>query len=127
MAKELNLEEVERRARQVLDARIESVRTLVTARQNLAQVREELDQAERQDVLAYNAAVAAGWTPEELRKLNLGEPEKKARVRRRAATKRRDDPTEQAVEQTPEAIDVTDPVPAAEEPEGSPQAPAFAG
>lgn len=116
MGKELNLEEVERRARQVLDARIESVRALVTVRQHLAEAREQLDQAEREDVLAYNAAVAAGWTPEELRKLNLGEPEKKVRVRRRAATRRRNDTTGQSSEPEPETIDVTDPAPALGDP-----------
>jgi hypothetical protein len=127
MAKELNLEEVERQARQVLDTRIESVRTLVTARQKVAQAREDLNQAEREDVLAYNAAVAAGWTPEELRKLKLGEPEKKARVRRRAASRTRDEAQVRTVETTPQSIDISDPAQTASTSEENPQATAFAG
>ena len=43
--------------------------------------------AEREHVKAYNAAAAAGWTAEELRKIGFAEPDKKARVRRRATRK----------------------------------------
>ena len=38
-------------------------------------------------IRAYNAAQSAGWSADELRKIGLPEPEKKARVRRRAARK----------------------------------------
>lgn len=90
------------RAKRVLDDRIDSIRTAVEARQNLADVRTETDQqraqleaqisqrvgdAERADVKAYNAAVSAGWSADELRKIGLPEPDKKARTRRRAARK----------------------------------------
>jgi len=34
------------------------------------------------------AAIAGGWSTDELRKIGLAEPEKKARVRRRAAARR---------------------------------------
>lgn len=64
------------------------MRALVTARQQLADLREQVAQAEREDVRLYSAALADGWTTDELRRLGLGEPEKKARVRRRAAQKR---------------------------------------
>ena len=64
------------------------VRTLVKARQHLAELREEVATAERDDVRLYAAAIAGGWSTDELRKIGLAEPEKKARVRRRAAARR---------------------------------------
>lgn len=42
---------------------------------------------EAADVKAVNAATAAGWTPDELRKIGFPEPEKKRRVRRRSAAR----------------------------------------
>jgi hypothetical protein len=88
MAKELSVEDAEKKARELLDRRIASVRTLVTARQKLADLREQVADAEREDVRLYNAALSDGWSPEELRKLGLAEPEKKTRTRRRAAAKK---------------------------------------
>lgn len=84
----LSVEDAQRQARALLDARINSVTALVTARQALADLREQVEQAEREDVRLYSAALADGWTTDELRRLGLGEPEKKARVRRRATTRR---------------------------------------
>ena len=84
----LSVEDAQRQARAILDARINSVTALVTARQTLADLREQIEQAEREDVRLYSAALADGWTADELRRLGLGEPEKKARVRRRATTRR---------------------------------------
>ncbi len=95
-------EEAIDRAKRVLDARIETIRKAVEARQHVADVREETDReraaleariaqrvgdAERADVKAYNAAMSAGWSADELRKIGLPEPDKKARTRRRAARK----------------------------------------
>lgn len=88
MAKELSVEDAEKKARELLDRRIASVRTLVTARQRLSELRGQVADAEREDVRLYNAALSDGWSPEELRKLGLIEPEKKARTRRRAAAKK---------------------------------------
>lgn len=50
-----------------------------------AKITDRIAAAERDDVRAYNAAQSAGWTVDELRKIGLPEPEKKARVKRRAA------------------------------------------
>lgn len=50
----------------------------------LADLREQVEQAEHEDVRLYSAALNDSWTAEELRRLGLGEPEKKARVRKRA-------------------------------------------
>lgn len=87
MAKELSVEDAEQKARELLDRRIESVRTLVTARQKLAGLRDQVAEAEREDVRLYSAALSDGWSGEELRKLGLGEPEKKVRARRRTSTR----------------------------------------
>ena len=65
-----------------------SVRTLVKARQHLAELREQVATAEREDVRVYAATIAGGWSTDELRKIGLAEPEKKARVRRRAKARR---------------------------------------
>lgn len=106
MAKELTPDEAIARARALQDERLHAIRAVAVARQNVTDVREasarelaelqariaqRISQAERDDVRAYNAAVTAGWTPDELRKIGFGEPDKKARVRRRAA--RRTSPT----------------------------------
>lgn len=78
-------QDVETRARDLLDGRMASVRGLVKSRQTVADLHEQLAEAERADVRAYNAALADGWSAEELKKLGLAEPDKKARVRRRTA------------------------------------------
>src|SRR4051794_9565485 len=78
MAKELSIDDIDQKARELLDRRIASVRTLVTARQALADLREQVAEAEREDVRLYNAALSDGWSADELRKLGLAEPEKKA-------------------------------------------------
>lgn len=77
-----------------------AIRAVAEARQSVTDVREETDRelvefqrriaervatAEREDVRAYNAALSAGWTVDELRKIGFPEPEKKVRSRRRAA------------------------------------------
>lgn len=100
MAKELTPDEAIARAQVLQDDRLNAIRTVALARQTVADVREatarelaelqatitqRVGDAEREDVRAYNAAVSAGWTPDELRKIGFGEPDKKARVRRRAA------------------------------------------
>jgi len=52
-----------------------------------AQLAQREGDAERDDVKAYNAATAAGWSADELRKIGFDEPDKKARTRKRAARK----------------------------------------
>ncbi|QTE30345.1 hypothetical protein [Pengzhenrongella sicca] len=100
MAKHLSPDDAAARAKALQDDRLNAIRTIAIARQAVADVREQttreltelqatitqrIGDAERDDVRAYNAAVSAGWTPDELRKIGFGEPDKKARVRRRAA------------------------------------------
>jgi len=103
MSKTLSPEEAVERARRAQDGRINAIRGLAEARQAVADVREETDreraeleasitqrigEAERADVRAYNAAITAGWSESELRKIGFPESEKKARTRRRAATRK---------------------------------------
>jgi hypothetical protein len=100
MATHLSPEEAIERARRIQDDRLNSVRVVAEARQALVDVRDETDRelaelqariadrvgtAEREDIRAYNAAISAGWSADELRKIGFSEPDKKARVRRRTA------------------------------------------
>lgn len=100
MAKELTADEAIARAKALQDDRLNAIRAVAVARQAVADVREttatelaelqariaqRVGDAEREDVRAYNAAVTAGWTPDELRRIGFAEPDKKARVRKRAA------------------------------------------
>ena len=66
------------------------MRVLAEARQAVTDVRErfahELRTAEDGDAKAYLAAVRAGWSSDELRKIGFDEPEKKRRTRRKTAT-----------------------------------------
>lgn len=102
MATQLTPEEAIERARRLQEDRINAVRTVAEARQRLVDVQEEtareladlqariaerIADAERDDLRAYSAAQSAGWSVEELRKIGLSEPDKKARVKRRAARK----------------------------------------
>lgn len=90
----LNTDETERAARALLDNRIASVRALVEARQALADRRDEVAAAEREDARRYAAALRDGWSADELRKLGIGEPDKAHRSRR-SASKRKTSNSEQ--------------------------------
>lgn len=102
MAKTLSVEEAEARATQLQQERLSAIRGLAEARQNVVDVRTDADRrradlerelaalvsdAEREDVQRYNAALSAGWTDVELRKIGFDEPDKKQRTRKRAARK----------------------------------------
>ncbi len=111
MASTLDAQTTETKARKLLDSRINSVRELVTARQSLDELREQLAAAEAADVKAYRAALSDGWSADELRKLGLDEPDKKQRVRRRPAA-RKSSPSEAANRSQPAAADAADGSPA---------------
>jgi hypothetical protein len=85
MATALDAQKIEDALRQRLDARMDSVRALVRSRQELDDAKAMLKAAEDEDLRKWNAALTAGWTPEELRTAGLTEPEKKTRVRKRNA------------------------------------------
>ncbi|WP_422117699.1 hypothetical protein [Brachybacterium sp. UNK5269] len=103
-------EEAVERATRAQDQRIETVRVLAQTRQELTNERESADREraeletrlkermrdyEAADVKAFNAATAAGWTPEELRKIGFPEPEKKRRARRRSTARPKQQETAQ--------------------------------
>ena len=111
MASTLDAQTTESKARALLDNRITSVRALVTARQALDDLREQIAAAEAEDVKAYRAALSDGWSADELRKLGLDEPEKKQRVRRRSTARKTTAP-EPATTAQPAAADATDGSPA---------------
>lgn len=102
MATQLTPAEAIERARRLQDDRLTAVRTVAEARQALTDVRDEtareladlqariaerIATAERADVRAYSAALSAGWSADELRKIGFSEPDKKARTRRRPTRK----------------------------------------
>ncbi|MFJ2521267.1 hypothetical protein ACIOWF_20055 [Cellulosimicrobium cellulans] len=107
MAKTLSVDEALERAQRAQEARMGAIRAVAQARQSVTDVREETDRelaefqrkiaervatAEREDMRAFNAALSAGWTIDELRKIGFPEPDKKVRIRRRAA--KRDAPAQ---------------------------------
>jgi hypothetical protein len=81
----MNIEETQEQARKLLNSRIESVTALVKARQRVADLKEQLAEAEREDKKAYVRATKDGWSPDELKKLGL---ESAVVGRRRKATAR---------------------------------------
>ena len=80
----LDIEQTRNQARALLDSRIESVTQLVKARQRVADLKEQLAEAERDDKRAYVRATKDGWSAEELKKLGL-EPGAVARRRKTSA------------------------------------------
>ena len=67
----MSIEKTQEQARRLLDSRIASVTKLVTARQRVADLKDQLADAERESKKAYVRATKDGWTPEELKKLGL--------------------------------------------------------
>jgi hypothetical protein len=67
----INIEETKNQARALLNSRIKSVEELVQARQRVADLKDQLTAAERDDKRAYVKATRDGWSPEELKKLGL--------------------------------------------------------
>jgi hypothetical protein len=116
MAKEPTVEQAIERARRAQEDRLTTIRTVAEARQALADVREDtarelaqlqariaerVAEAEHADVRAYNAAVSAGWSTDELKKIGFTEPDKKSRTRRKAARKTAGKPNDQTAKETP--------------------------
>lgn len=105
------------RARRTQDERVKSVGDVAEARQRLtderaaadrervaleARIKEQLRDAEAEDLRAFNRALKAGWTSAELKQIGFPEPEKK-RARRRAP--RAQTAPAQTAQQTKEAGD----------------------
>ena len=77
----ISIESTQEKARQLLNSRIESVTALVQARQRIADLKEQLAEAEREDKRAYVRATRDGWSEEELKKLGLENAAAKRRKR----------------------------------------------
>jgi flagellar biosynthesis/type III secretory pathway protein FliH len=77
----ISIESTQEKARQLRNSRIESVTALVQARQRIADLKEQLAEAEREDKRAYVRATRDGWSAEELKKLGLENATAKRRKR----------------------------------------------
>lgn len=93
----LSIEQAQNQARALLDSRIESVTALVKTRQRIADLKEQLAEAEKDDKRAYVRATKDGWSADELKKLGL---ENAAAGRRRSA--RRSTPTDTTQQPSPD-------------------------
>ena len=82
MALELNPEQTEQKMRELLEARMQSVRSLVTSRQAVTDLRAQLAEAEADDAKRYSSALSDGWSETELRKLGIAPADQKPRARR---------------------------------------------
>jgi hypothetical protein len=82
MAPELDIEQTEQKMRELLDARMQSVRALVTSRQSVTDLRAQLAEAEADDAKKYSSALSDGWSETELRKLGITPADQKPRARR---------------------------------------------
>lgn len=80
----ISIEQTQDQARQILNSRIESVTTLVKARQRVADLKNQLAEAEKDDKKAYVRATKDGWSSDELKKLGLesGTATKRRQTRR---------------------------------------------
>lgn len=67
----ISIEQAQAQARALLDSRIESVTALVKARQRVADLKEQLAEAEKEDKRTYVRATKEGWSEDELKKLGL--------------------------------------------------------
>ena len=67
----ISIEDTQDHARKLLNSRIESVTNLVKARQRVADLKEQLTEAEKDDRKAYVRATKDGWSADELKKLGL--------------------------------------------------------
>ena len=95
MAPELDIEQTEQKMRELLDARMQSVRALVTSRQSVTDLRAQLAEAEADDAKKYSSALSDGWTETELRKLGITPADQKPRARR-TSTRGRQSPSADA-------------------------------
>lgn len=82
----MTMEQAERRARELLDNRMESVRVLVRAQQGVSDAEERMRKAS-----AWRSAVQNGWSAEELKKLGIDEPVRVRKPRRREPSRQAGD------------------------------------
>lgn len=90
----LSIEHSPEQARALLDSRIESVTSLVKARQRVVDLKEQLVEAERGDKRAYVRAIKDGWSADELKKHGLENSRAHRRRNAHRAAPRDDRPTQ---------------------------------
>lgn len=73
-------------ARGLLESRLDAIRQALTAYTEHERAQEAAKDAETAAVKAYRAALATGWSEQELKKIGLDAPGKVQRVRRRRST-----------------------------------------
>ncbi|MFC3687311.1 hypothetical protein [Aquipuribacter hungaricus] len=83
----LDTDRIQAAARALLDDKVKAVRVLAHARQAREDARAALEQAERADTAAYTAALRDGWTADELKRVGLDAPTKRAPGRPRSTAK----------------------------------------
>ncbi|MBE0011550.1 hypothetical protein [Arthrobacter sp. AET 35A] len=89
----ISVEQTQDQARRLLDSKIESVTALVKARQRVADLKEQLVEAEKDDKRAYVRATKDGWTTDQLKSLGL---ENSAAGRRRNAARKTTEQSQQS-------------------------------
>lgn len=77
MPADLGADEAVERARQLLDPRFGSIRTLADRRAALADARRVIDEAEVADAQAYAEALRAGWSETDLKAVGFDAPERR--------------------------------------------------
>lgn len=87
----MTMEQAERRARELLDNRMESVRVLVRAQQGVSDAEERMREAQVEKASAWRSAVQNGWSAEELKKLGIDEPVRVRKPRRREPSRQAGD------------------------------------
>lgn len=72
-------------ARKLQEAKLVAVQGVVDTRSRIDVVVNQLTEAQREDAVAYQKALRAGWTEDELRRVGIAPPAKKAPGRPRSA------------------------------------------
>lgn len=85
MTTTLDTDRIAAAARALLDDKVTAVRTLAEARQKRENAKSALTDAERGDAAAYAAALKAGWTADELKRVGLDAPTRRTPGRPRNA------------------------------------------
>lgn len=78
-------DEAARKARELLDARVQHVQELTEAARSLDAAKERMDVAAKEYADAWAASEKAGWTTSELKQFGLSEPGKRRPGRPRKA------------------------------------------
>lgn len=90
---------VEEMARALLEERLQPVRSLTAATHQVERARQELATAERNRADQWKAAVSAGWSEAELRRLGLKAPQRRSTGRPGGRPKKTQQQQEENTEQ----------------------------